>query len=278
MKNILKFSTFLLLVAVFWSCEEDDNVANTDLGAIPTQVNVSLQMVSDASTVSENGGTVNFEVSLENSLPIDIDITLDVTSSDGSNETTSGIPEFTLTEGVITSGTTSVIITATFVDDTIMDITETYTFSLANAQFSSSNSDYYITSNPSTSSQVTVIDELDPTITTIVGDVSIVLDWAGFEDLDLYLRDEPGFDGGAGNIDFSWYSQPEEMTIDATLSDGEYFIGFNDFSGSPSVPCDLTLTFPDGQELQVADEATADVVWIPITKITVGDEVWYFIN
>ncbi len=113
---------------------------------------------------------------------------------------------------------------------------------------------------------------------TIAGGVDVVLDWATGEDLDLYLRDEPGFDGGSSNIDYSWWDQPESMTIPSALADGDYYIGVDNFLVDPpfQVDCTLTLTFPDGNSVEVLDELTY-FRWIHISKSTSGSDVTYTI-
>jgi len=272
MKNILKISILSMVLGFsFYSCDDDDSIPNQDLLFVPTEVAVSLSRVSTDVSVPESGGQVVYNVDLTSALSYDLDVTLDVVSSDGSIETTTGLVELSgVGSATIASGDTTVTFTIDFIDDTVLDFTETYTFSIGSIVSSGSSSDSYLL-DVSSSESILVTDT--PDIITTAGDFDINLDWTGNTDLDLYLRD-----GDGSTIDYSWYSQPENITFLESYADGDYAIGVDDYYDSPlPTSCDLTLTFPDGQTLPLLDEATADFIWFQVTKLTNGSEVWYYI-
>lgn len=280
MKNILKITTILLLCLV-WSCEQDDSGANEDLVVTPTQVTVSFTDQNDGTVLLEDGGAVTLEVTLDQALTYDSILTLDVTSSDGSIETTAGVMEVAFTPVAnLAAGETSASFDFVFSDDTITDGTEVYTVSISNLESASGvyPINRFITGADLTRTITAVEGDLPLTVVTTAGDVNVLLEWATAEDLDLYLRDEPGFDGGNPNIATSWFSQPESMPIAGGLADGTYYIGVDSFLDTApfGVPCILTLTFPDATAEVLLTELN-EFIWIQVDKSTNGSVVTYTI-
>lgn len=280
MKNIFKITTILLVLLV-WSCEQDDSGANEDLVVTPTQVTVSFTDQNDGTVLLEDGGAVTLEVTLDEALTYDSILTLEVTSSDGSIETTPGVMEVAFTPVAnLAAGETSASFDFVFSDDTITDGTEVYTVSIANLESASGAYaiNRFITGADITRTITAVEGDLPLTVVTTAGDVNVLLEWATAEDLDLYLRDEPGFDGGNPNIATSWFSQPESMPIAGGLADGTYYIGVDSFLDTApfGVACTLTLTFPDATAEVLLTELN-DFIWIQVDKSTNGSVVTYTI-
>ena len=114
------------------------------------------------------------------------------------------------------------------------------------------------------------------TVVTTVGNVEVVLDWTSGEDLDLYFVDP----SGNFALDYSWWDQPEGVTISGTVADDNYFILIDNY-GAPAqfeVACTLTFYFPDGSSFVAIDGPIFEDTWIPFTKSTNGSEVTYVIN
>jgi len=295
MKKNSKFSTILCMVVglSFYSCEDDSSLTNEQLLVEPTPVNIILNKVSPEEFVFETGGQVTFEVTLSAAIDYDVDVRLTAKSDDNSIETTPGVKEVTFpTIVTIASGSMAASITTTFSDDTIRDISEVYTFSIENVTSTSGTySNNFNLTNIQNSSSVTSILVYDtPTIVTSVGDVNAILDWTGSSfspDLDLYLMSQPSASSSA--FDFSFYSKPEVVTIRESFSDGDYFIGLDNWNiATPyDVPCDFSITFPDGQTLplltsltitETAGANSAPDIWFKVTKFTFTNEVWYYIQ
>ncbi len=272
MKN-LKYIIYFFSLALIFSCGEDDVDSITNPGTFTdsNQVNIGFTDSNDGMLLLENGGTVTYTVTLSEALAADATVSFAMSSSDGSAEAS-------FSSVVISAGSTSADVTVTFTDDGQNDSAgEVNTFTIANVEYPSSPTVYLTYDGSSRTSNV--FDTLPLIIDTTPGDVAIRLDWAGSEDLDLYLRDEPGFAGGNPNIDFSWFSQPETMTMPGALADGEYYIGVDNFNVTPpySVACTLVVTFPDAQSELLISELT-DFIWIKVTKETTPTGVRYLIN
>lgn len=287
MKKI-KLSIYAALLSLaFVSCESE----TTDLveGTVTPTKHIVVEF-SDSNLktdVLEDGGVASYQVSLSKPLPVDGVVTFDISSSDGSTETTNGLGEISYNEVVIPAGQTSADVTFTFNDDNLADSEETYTISIKDFKTSEVLNDYFFTLNQESSlREVTVFDELPLSVETSLGDTDLILNWPGGEDLDLYLRSEPTT--ASTVYANSWFSQPESVTISQSLPDGDYYLGLDNYNvATPySIPCTLTISFPDGKsELLLSSlDTTASAaanggpdIWFKITKVTNGDKVVYTI-
>lgn len=270
MKN-LKYILYFFTLALVFSCGEDDidSVTNDGVVTDSRQVTIGFTGVDTDDFILEDGGTATYTFALSEALPSDATVTFAMNSDDGSAEATFGTV-------VVPQGDTTGSVTVTFTDDGVADSEEFNTFSIWNVEYTTTPS-IYLTYDGSVRTS-TVFDVLPIFIDTTAGNVDITLDWATGEDLDLYLRDEPGFAGGNPNFAFSWFSQPETMTMAGGLSDAVYYIGVDNFLVSPpfTVACTLTLDFPDGQTVDVLDQLTIQT-WVKVTKTTTATGVRYII-
>ncbi|MBL4605769.1 MAG: hypothetical protein JKY02_08965 [Flavobacteriaceae bacterium] len=270
MKN-LKYILYFFTLALVFSCGEDDVDSVTNEGSVTDsrQITIGFTGVDSDDFLLENGGTATYTFALSEALTSEATVTFAMTSDDGSAEAT-------FSTVVIPQGDTEGTVTVTFTDDGVADAEEFNTFSIWNVEYTSSPT-IYLTYDGSVRT-ATVFDVLPIFIDTTAGNVSIRLDWATGEDLDLYLRTFPGFTSGGANIAFSWFDQPETMTMPGALADGVYYIGVDNFLVTPpfSVACTLSLTFPDAQDVVVLTELT-EITWVKITKLTTATGVRYII-
>lgn len=270
MKN-LKYILYFFTLALVFSCGEDDVDSVTNEGTVTDsrQVTIGFTGTDTDDFLLENGGTATYTFALSEALPSDATVTFAMSSDDGSAEASFGTV-------VVPAGDTEGSVTVTFTDDGAADAEEFNTFSIWNVEYVTSPT-IYLTYDGSVRTS-TVFDVLPIFIDTTPGDVTVRLDWAGGEDLDLYLRDEPGFAGGNPNFAFSWFDQPEVMNMSGGLPDGVYYIGVDNFLVSPpfTVVCSLSLTFPDAQDVIVLDELTIQT-WVKVTKSTTATGVRYII-
>ncbi|MCF2875952.1 MULTISPECIES: hypothetical protein [unclassified Tenacibaculum] len=287
MKKI-KLSIYILLLSLgFVSCESETTDPVEGIATATEQIVIGFSDTNLKTTVLENGGTATYQVSLSKPLPVDGVVVFDITSSDGSTESTSGVGEVSYGEVKIPAGETSATVTFTFADDTVADAEEIYNVSIKNLSVSTTLIKYFITlNNKSSERTINVYDTLPLVVEVPVGDMDIVLDWPGSEDLDLYLRSEAKITSTV--IANSWFSQPEEVTITQALADGDYFLGLDNYDiATPyNIPCTLSLNFSGGKSevLLTSLETTATAaangepdIWYKINKVTYGSKVTYTI-
>lgn len=285
MKKI-KLSIYILLLSLgFVSCESETTDPVEGVATATEQVVIGFSDTNLKTNVLENGGTATYQISLSKPLPVDGVVVFDITSSDGSTESTSGINEVSHNEVRIAAGETSASVTFTFSDDTVADAEEIYSVSIKNLNVSKTLIKHFITLNEKSGGRsINVYDTLPLVIEGPVGNMDIVLDWAGSEDLDLYLRSEAKITSTV--IANSWYSQPEKVTITQALADGDYFLGLDNFDiATPyNIPCTLSLNFSGGKSevLLTSLETTATApangepdIWYKIKKETDGSKVTY---
>ena len=270
MKN-LKYILYFFTLALVFSCGEDDVDSVTNEGSVTDsrQITIGFTGTDPGDFLLENGGTATYTFALSEALPSTATVTFAMNSDDGSAEAS-------FSTVTIPAGDTEGTVTVTFTDDGVADAEEVNTFSIWNVEYTTSPS-IYLTYDGSVRT-ATVFDVLPIFVDTTPGGVTIRLDWPGSEDLDLYLRDEPGFAGGNPNIAFSWFDQPEVMTMPGGLADGVYYIGVDNFLVTPpfNVPCTLSLTFPDNQDVVPLTELTIQT-WVKITKETTATGIRYII-
>lgn len=222
MKKIkLSIYTLLLSLALV-SCESETTNLVEGVATPTEQVVIEFSDTNLKTDVLENGGTATYQVSLSKPLPVDGVVVFDISSSDGSIESTAGVGEVSHNEVKIPAGETSVSVTFTFTDDTVSDAEEIYNVSIKNLNVSETLIKHFITLNEKSGARtINVYDTLPLVVEAPLGDADIVLNWPGSEDLDLYLRSEAKITSTV--IANSWYSQPESVTITQALADGDYF-------------------------------------------------------
>ncbi|WP_272150729.1 hypothetical protein [Tenacibaculum aiptasiae] len=287
MKKI-KLSIYILLLSLgFVSCESETTDLVEGVATATEQVVIGFSDTNLKTNVLENGGTATYQVSLSKPLPVDGVVVFDITSSDGSTESTAGVNEVSHNEVRIPAGETSASVTFTFSDDTVADAEEIYSVSIKNLNVSQTLIKHFITLNEKSSGRnINVYDTLPLVIQAPLGDADIVLNWPGTEDLDLYLRSEAKITSTV--IANSWFSQPEEVTITQALADGDYFLGLDNFNvATPySIPCTLAINFAGGKSevlLTSLDTVVAAPpngepdIWYKINKATDGSTVTYTI-
>ncbi|CAL2102527.1 lipoprotein precursor [Tenacibaculum sp. 190130A14a] len=289
MKKI-KLSIYTLLLSIaFIGC----NSSNTELveGTVTptTQVTIGFTDSNNNQDVLEDGGNVSFQVSLSKALPYDITVEFEVESSDASLMS-STISEVNYEEKVVISaGQKTADVALSFVDDGKSDAVETYTVNLKNAYTTSTLTTHFVTGSNAADSMSRVINVYDSLPTVIEADkgtVSLLLEWPGAEDLDLYLRSEPTiFSTVLAN---SWFSQPESVDITEAMGDGDFYLGLDNFNlPTPyDVRCTLKIVLPDtSTETLMTDLVTTETaaangepdVWFKITRRTDGDKSTYSI-
>jgi len=269
MKRNLKFLTIICMIfgLSFYSCDEDDSVANEVLADAPTQVIVGFDDANDGASISE-GESLSFNVSLGQGLPFDTTISLEVTSTDG---TTS---EVSFTNDVaVSAGTTSHTFDVLFNPDS-SGASQDYTFALSLG--SNTSSDTYITAGEL--QRIVTVSDPAIIVTTIVGDVVINFTWAGTSDLDCRLRD-----GSGSDVDTGYSISPGEM-LDflASQPDGDYTLSIRPWT-VVDTSIDFTFDFvhPTGNmafnsTLENASGGWAqEDVFLLINKATSGGDVVY---
>lgn len=288
--KIFKLSIYALVLSIaFIGCTSNTTELVEGTVTPTTQVSIGFTDTNNNQDVLEAGGNVSFKISLSKALPKDITVELEVESSDSSLMTNT-VSEVTYQEKVVISaGQTSADVAFSFVDDGKDDALETYTVRLKNAYTTETLVSHFVTTDgaaDSTSRVVNVYDTLPTVIETQKGTVSLVLEWPGTEDLDLYLRSEPIITSTV--IANSWFSQPESVDITEAMADGDFYLGLDNFNlATPyNVPCTLKIVLPDSssQDLmtdlvttEVAAANGAPDAWFKISKKTEGDKVTYSI-
>lgn len=287
MKKIkLSIYTLLLSLAIV-SCESETTNLVEGVATATEQVVIGFSDTNLKTDVLENGGTATYQISLSKPLPVDGVVVFDINSSDGSIESTAGVGEVSYNEVKIPAGETSVNVTFTFTDDTVSDAEEIYSVSIKNLNVSQTLTKHFVTLKEDNGIRtINVYDTLPLVVEAPLGDADIVLNWAGSEDLDLYLRSEAVITSTV--IANSWYSQPEEVTITQALADGDYYLGLDNYDvATPySIPCTLAINFAGGKSevlltsLDTVATAAANGepdVWYKINKTTNGTKVVYTI-
>lgn len=265
----------MIVGVLFTSCETDDATANEDLVNAVGQTKVEFVDQNNGLSILEDGGTVAFELRLNSPLPYDAIVTIDVTSSDGSLETTSGVTEVTYDSTInIQAGGTGANVLLTFADDTLDDGSEIYTVSIVNVE--PADGVFPLTSfvlGGDLSREVGVFDFLP--LFTIEGDVDISLTWASGQDMDLELY--AGNQSTSNQVDGSYsVGSVETVTLPSGSTDGDYSVWIEEWLGL-SAPVDFTLTlrFPDNQQEVFTGTVTQDGFYLVINRATVGSSIAY---
>ena len=281
MKNLKLIIYLFVFSFAFIACENDD------FGPVESTVTETKEVVigfSDdinGAIVLENGGEVVFNVSLSRALPYDGMVELEVTSSDGSIEST-GVQEVTYQESfMIPAGTKIVPIKFTFSDDTISDNGEIYTVKIKNFSTSETLTDLYIigaTSIDEKERTVKVYDVLPDMIETIVGDVTIEFIWRdSSRDMDLYLIRGTEL-LNANVIDSSeGFTTTEIVDLPSTEADNTFTVYVNQYAFTADVDYRIKFTFPDAQEIEYTGTISQDSSLFQFDKVTNGGDVSYLI-
>ncbi len=278
MKNLKNLIYIMLAVFVFSACDNDDFGHVEGEFTMPTQVKIGFTDDNEGMSVLEAGGMVSLELSLSNLVGYDAVFQLELTSSDGSLETTAGVAEVTYpTSATISAGQTSTTIDLTFADDTIDDVIETYTLSIADVTSASSADSFVLLGE--TSRTLNVFDSLPLQITTTSGDVGVTLSWTdvGY-DMDLYLV-EGNQDLNGAIVDSSLgYTTTEPTTLPSDVADGDYSVYINQFLFTADVPYTMTFDFPDATQEVLTGTVSEDSFVITFNKTTNGSDIVYSIT
>lgn len=284
MKNLKSILYLLLFSFAFVACENNDFDPVEVNYKDPKQVKIVFTDQNNGEIVVEDGGQASFELSITEALPYDAEITLRVTSSDGSLETTAGVNEVSYDETImLPAGQKSTAINLSFVDDNLNDTYEVYTLEVANFKTSESLKDYFVISSSLESEKyrkVIVFDDMpDEIVTTVPGDVSIELNWRdASRDMDLYIF--RGFSlTRAALIDFSeGFSTREEITLPAGEADNLLGVYVNQYQFTADVDANIVFKFPDETERTYSYTVSQPQFVFSLVKITQGEQVVYAIN
>ena len=278
MKNLKNLIYIMLAAFIFTACENDDFGSVEGEFTMPTQVKIGFTDDNEGMSVLEAGGMVSLELSLSSAVSYDAVFQLELTSSDGSLETTAGITEVTYpTVVTISAGQTSATVDLTFVDDTIDDVMETYTLSIADITSETSMDSFVLLGEMSRI--LNVFDSLPLEVTTTSGDVGITLTWtdAGY-DMDLYIT-EGNQDINGAVVDSSLgFTTTESTTLPSDVLDGEYSVYINQYAFTADVPYTITFDFPDGGQEVFTGIVSDDSFVVTFGKTTNGADIVYSIS
>ena len=279
MKNLKNLIYLILAMLVFTACENDDFEAAESVYINSSEVSIEFTDENDGMTVLEDGGVVTYEIEISQALPFDGVVTLGISSSDDSIETTGGITEVSYATATIPAGSTTTLVTLTFVDDQLPDVSEMYTVVVENLEGFDGQADYYLVNGESAVRTINVVDSLPAEVITITGDVNVTLTWLdGGYDMDLYLV-EGNQDLGGYVIDSSLgYTTTEITTLPAAQPDGEVSIYINQYGFTADVDYTITFDFPDATQEIIEGTVIEDGFVITFNKTTNGSDITYFIT
>jgi hypothetical protein len=277
MRNI-KYIAFLFTIALMISCGEDDVESITNPGEVtPTsEISIGFSDSNDGLLVLENGGMVSYTIQLSvNPLSVDTEVSLGMTSSDGTIDGATFPASVT-----IPAGSTTADIDVTFADDGVAEgfVAETFTLQILDADFGGSTV-FYLTPGD-VNRNVSVADVLPVIVVTTAADVDFNFDWTGTSDLDCRIRN-----AALATIDTGYSVTPTEtVTLPQTAPDGTYTVSIRPWTVD-DVSIDYIFEFvsPAGSEIFTGNIMNATPGWsieipaIEITKVTDGATVTYTI-
>jgi len=218
MKNIKYLALLLFSVSLLISCGQDDVDSVTNDGTLNPTSEINLGFIDTAEiplTLESGSDPITFTIGINtNPLNVPIEITLGLTSSDGT------IDGATFPSSVsIPAGETSIDLQVSFADDGVAEGTdvETFTLEILDADFGGSF-DYYMTPGEVTRT-IDVTDSFPFSFTTTAGDIDITFSWAGGSDLDAGLYDPAG---NLIEISQNFFQAPETLTLLGSAADGAY--------------------------------------------------------
>ena len=241
LKNILYIALFSLLAV---SCEDNtDSITNPGaLSPLPQEVKVSFTDDNATSSPYE-GETMTYRLEMPFAITGTVDVTLAVTSSDGTVE--ADYP----TSITFVDGQSAVYFDVTPADDGVSE-DEIYTIAITGVSFSNDN--YFAWTGESLRT-IEVKDMPHPS----EGPVEITLNWTDTSrDMDLYLIEGNQVLGGT-LLDYSFYDFPESVTLSDGTPDATYSIYIDQYVFT--VPVDFTMTF-DYPEPALASEVFTGTV------------------
>ena len=277
MRNI-KYIAFLFTIALMISCGEDDVESVTNPGEVtPTsEISIGFSDSNNGLLVLENGGMVSYTIELSvNPLSVDTEVSLGMTSSDGTIDGATFPASVT-----IPAGSTTADIDVTFADDGVAEgfVAETFTLQILDADFGGSTV-FYLTPGDVNRS-VDVADVLPVIVVTTAADVDFNFDWTGTSDLDCRIRN-----AALTTIDTGYSVTPTEtVTLGQATPDGTYTVSIRPWTVA-DVSIDYIFEFvsPAGSEIFTGNIMNATPGWsieipaIEITKVTDGATVTYTI-
>ncbi|CAM1360206.1 hypothetical protein [Tenacibaculum xiamenense] len=283
MKNI-KLTIYIVLFSLgFIACtnETTDPVIGTPVAT--SQVEIGFSDSNNNANILEDGGQTSVSVGLTKSLPFDVMVELEITSSDGSLEDDAGQAELNYDQMItISAGSTSANANISFVDDGKSDGAETYTVKIKNATTSVTSTEYFITASSDKTQQsrtLNVYDQLPDVVDTTEGSVKIDLMWSeSSRDMDFYILNAP--EPLVSNIvDRSeGFTTTESVDLPATADDITYYLFINQYLFTADVEYTIDFTFPDGQTMNYTGTVTQDSNVMSLAKVTDGDTVTYTIT
>tara|TARA_R110001632_G_scaffold107700_1_gene217392 strand:- start:6242 stop:7087 length:846 start_codon:yes stop_codon:yes gene_type:complete len=276
MKNIKYIALLLLSVTLLISCGEDDvdSVTNDGVFSPTSEISIGFIDTNDGQLVLESGGTVSFTIGLSvNPLSVDTEVTLGISSSDGTIDGATYPASVT-----IPAGSTTVDLDVTFADDGVAEGTtaETFTIEILNADFGGSTV-FYLTA-ADINRTVDVVDTLPVIVVTTPSDVDFNFTWIGTSDLDIRIRD-----AGLNTIDTGYSVTPDEtVTLGQGDADGVYTVSVRPWTvNDPTSDYTIEFVSPAGTETFTGTVTLTSGFWadeitvLEITKATNGTEVTY---
>lgn len=275
MKNIKYLALLLFSLTLLISCGQDevDSVTNTGVLTPTSEINLGFIDSNDNQLVLESGADqLTYTVGIStNPLDVDIEVTLEMTSSDGT------IDGATFPNAItIPAGETSVDLLVSFEDDGVDEGfgVEKFELKIINVDFQSSN-DYYLTPGEVTRS-IDVFDAV-PSILAPGGDVIITLTFSAAYDLDLFLV--TGDQDLAGNVlDSSQGISSTETVVLTADQTGTFSLYMYEYYFDYPADYNLTFTFPGGQVEAYTGTITADSFQFTFVKQAFGTQYGYQIT
>lgn len=275
MKNIKYLALLLFSLTLLISCGQDDVDSINNPGELtPTsEINLGFIDSNDNQLVLESGADpITFTIGLStNPLDVDIEVTLEMSSSDGT------IDGATFPSSVtIPAGDTFVDFQVSFEDDGVDEGfgLETFVLKIVNADFQDSNN-YYLT--PGEVTRNVDVADAAPSILAPAGDVEIRLTFSGSYDLDLFLV-TGNQDLGGNIVDSSQGVTSTEIVVLPAAETGTFSLYMYEYYFDYPVDYSMTFTFPGGQVETYLGTITQDSWQFTFIKEPFGTQYGYQIT
>ena len=276
MKKIkhLVYIAFLSLLVV--SCEDNtESVTNPGefSGESIKEIKVSFTDTNMSPTLTE-GETTSFRVEMPQVVNGEVEISLEVTSSDGNAEAT--FPS----KITFANGERAKYFDVTPTDDGMVE-SETFTVKITNVEVDLNTNEQFFVHTGDDTRTITVKDVPTPIVTT-VGDFTFNFSWTGTNDLDCRLLDSPPttiFDTGYST------TPGESVTLSAAVPDGDYLFTVRPWTvNDASIDYTIDAVAPtetrsySGNFMNLTGNWTMEFIVLEINKSTNGAVVTYMVN
>ena len=250
-KNLFSYAAALAIGIFMVSCAQEDNTGYSTM--VPTDPSVTIEPLSEVTTLIENNESFEFKVTLSEAQLVDIKVYATQIAGDA----TAGSDYEITSPIVISAGSLSGTGEVKILRDDVPEDTETLTIQIGNEK----------TANP----ELTVYGEMKFNILNYEdGDLDIAFSWAmtdattdnsgvvidptDFADMRLLISTTPdnqnivlGADGGSF----------EELVIPSTLADGEYYVVTDYYAANEDLMRSLDLELNLNQIGVIVDESSS---------------------